>query len=340
MSTVSVGIRTITLHFSGVNFIAIALLCSAQTFMAQLKAEDAEAVERRVLAAIDAVESYPSVKLKGRLESGRKLILTLVSLEVRGDEIWQEYESFSADEPRAEVEKKRDVMRKISGCDLPRIAAFDGKTNYTFDPYNLFLTTRPSQNFRGGGFNIASMLPTNWVAMTAGGTSHFRRFVENKSVPVLVEQLPDGQWKLSQKDMDHRLPPELRDKIGIRDRHIIVDPKSNYLVTEYEGSGGLRGDLSGQLEWAEQDGFWYLKHAKHMRGKETECEWFIDEISFDAKDCRKRFENLESLVPYATMIHEYDGNMKLVTERYKGGEPGKEEHKLRTLALRKYQRTQ
>ena len=124
----------------------------------------------------------------------------------------------------------------------------------------------------------------------------------------------------------------------MRERFIIVDPKLDFLVVEYSYTGGRGGRYSGLLEWEIHDGKWYPKHAKHQchENSKLDIEWFIDEISFDAKKCRSRFDDIETVVPLGTKIDTFDANSKLLSTKYKGGEEGKQEYKLRYQALTKY----
>jgi hypothetical protein len=164
----------------------------------------------------------------------------------------------------------------------------------------------------------------------------FRRFFEIKGYETKVEKLSEGRWKLSQVNLGSLLPGG-NDRVAIRDRWIIVDEKCDYLVTEYFGEG-FQGQLAGTMVWEKQDGNWYAKEGKQLAGGKPLAEWSISEISFDASTCRNRFDDLESLVPFATQITYFDEKNVEMSQSYKGGEEGKAEYRLRQLALLKRQK--
>lgn len=289
--------------------------------------QDAETVKKSVLQSITRIENYPAVVISGRFISDAVEEAT-TTINVRGSEIWEEYEIYGKLDqpvPLEQQKKLRAKQKRIMQCDLPSMAAFDSKFAYQFNPVGLVLTIEPSR-IKVGGFS--AMLPKSWITFGNNMTLRFRDLVDVNSGDVKIEPLADGKWKLSQTGLGEGVKI-----VAVRNRHIIVDPKLDFLVTEYEADGGVIGKLSGQLEWEKQDGSWYVKHGKHFLGSRVTAEWFITEISFDARKCRKQFDDMESIVPFATCVEVYDGDKKLTSQRYKGGKAGEEEYQLRKLAM-------
>jgi hypothetical protein len=294
--------------------------------------QDADDIKQFVLKSIARIENYPAVVITGDYASN--VHISTAKVYVRGKEIWGEFQETDYDSPQEVQERKRSNIMRIMGCELPIMRAFDGKRFYLFNPFSLTLRIEPSQRIVSDGAFLF-MLPHYWITIGSSDISPFRKLVEGKNAEVKVEPLSEGRWKLSQKGLEMNLKDEsLRSRVGIRERFIIVDPKLDYLATEYEGNGAM-GRVAGQFEWEKQDGSWYVKHGKHTINDKLMSEWHIKEISFDANKCRARFDDMESVVPFATQVTIYDGSKKAV-ERYKGGKAGEEEFKLRDLALAKY----
>jgi hypothetical protein len=170
--------------------------------------------------------------------------------------------------------------------------------------------------------------------MGANSDHLFAWVIEYKKSETVIEKLEAGAWKLSQTGLGRDLPnPE---RVGIKDHFIIVDEKCDYLVTEYYGEGH-QGVLTGTLEWANQDGNWYVKHGKQTLGNKTDgsttyAEWFIDEASFDVTKVTAKFDDLESKIPFATKMTFLDERQNELSSKHKGGKEGETEFKLRELA--------
>ena len=299
--------------------------------------QDEEEAKKAALASITKIENYPSVVFKGRFTQGKSS--SEVAFSVKGEQVWNEYTSIRVDDPTPEktsasLSKTREIMG--SGV-LKSTDSFDGKNAYTFDPYNLTISIRPSSRPTGFGTEIF-MHPKNWLILGQNETSLFRHVIEAKRTPVQTEKLPDGRWKFLQKGIGKDLAKEIQEQLLMRERFIIVDPKVDFLVVEYSYTSGDGGEYFGQLEWDQQDGNWYPKRVQHQHKKNSrlDIDWFIDEISFDAKKCRSRFDELENIVPLGTKIDTFDANSKLLNTRYKGGEEGEQEYKLRYQALTKH----
>jgi len=312
--------------------IVIAAIACGRTANSQ----DEAAVRNEVLASIAKIESYAAVVFKGRFEN--EFSSAESTFQVRGNEVWQEHDIVPKSEAVPQnTELQRSKCQEIMGSiGLPGISAFDGKKAYAFDRFNLILTTRPSSKARPGSGGDGCMLPQRWLVIGSDGGASLRMMVESTTNKAKLEKLADGRWRFSQTDLGSHLPPDK--PVAVRDRAVIVDPTVDFLMTEYLCSGGGKGVFSGKLEWKKQDGKWFVKHAVHQNKSIStlNCEWFIDEISFDAKRCRSKFNDIEKVVPYATKIQAYDGNNKLIDERYKGGDEGEQEYKLRYQALSKY----
>ena len=276
----------------------------------QIQGQDSEKIKALVLKSIERFENIPTMVVKGKFESPSYESETL--FYARGDELWQEKTNEfhkNLGTSKAEQAKEREENQRIMGCTLPKILAFDGKTNYEFSPSQLTLRVEPSQD-SGGDPAFASMKPQQWVAFGQNKLSTFRKFIERKTPELSVQPFGDGQWKLS------------RSFSSESKTHCIVKPLYDYHVSAFEQIRNGTNYASGQLEWAKQDGFWYVKHGKHFYGKQLYCEWQISEISFDVTKCRNRFDDIESVVPFGTKITVYDSNRKISAERFKGGKPG------------------
>ena len=313
------------------------LIYSIVLFNPTVFAQDEEEAKKAALASITKIENYPSVVFKGRFTQGKSS--SEVAFSVRGDQVWNEYTSVRVDDPTPEktsasLSKTREIMG--SGV-LKSTDSFDGKNAYAFDPYNLTISIRPSSRPTGFGTEIF-MHPKNWLILGQNETSLFRHVIEAKRTPVQTEKLPDGRWKFLQTGIGKDLAKEIQEQLLMRERFIIVDPKIDFLVVQYSYTSGDGGEYHGQLDWDQQDGNWYPKRVQHQYKKNSrlDIDWFIDEISFDAKKCRSRFDELENIVPLGTKIDTFDANSKLLNTRYKGGEEGKQEYKLRYQALSKY----
>ncbi len=299
--------------------------------------QDEEEAKKAALASIAKIENYPSVVFKGRFNRGQSS--SEVEFSVRGVQVWNEYNRKQLDDPTPEkTSASQKKAREIMGSgDLKAVDAFDGKNVYSFDPYNLCVSIKNSSKPAGFGSEI-SMLPINWMTFGNNGYKPFHLVLEGKNTPVQIDKLPDGRWKFSQTGMGKDLAKEIQEQLLMRERFIIVDPKLDFLVVEYSYTGGRGGRYSGLLEWEIHDGKWYPKHAKHQchENSKLDIEWFIDEISFDPKKCRSRFDDIETVVPLGTKIDTFDANHKMLSTKYKGGEEGKQEYKLRYQALSKY----
>ncbi len=299
--------------------------------------QDEEEAKKAALESIAKIENYPSVVFKGRFTQGKSS--SEVAFSVRGVQVWNEYTRSWMDDPTPEktsasLSKAREIM---GSGDLKAVDAFDGKNVYSFDPYNLCVSIKTSSKPTGFGSEIL-MLPKNWLILGQSQNSLFRHVIEAKRTPVQIEKLSDGRWKFLQTGIGKDLAKEIQEQLLMRERFIIVDPKVDFLVVEYSYTSGDGGEYFGQLDWDQQDGNWYPKRVQHQYKKNSrlDIDWFIDEISFDAKKCRSRFDNIETVVPLGTKIDTFDANHKMLSTKYKGGEEGKQEYKLRYQALSKY----
>jgi len=292
--------------------------------------QDASAVKQSVLVAIDRCENLPAVVITGTYKSS--ISTTSLTMQIRGNSIWQEetsryFNKMAVEEQDAEVLSRRRVTK----CELPLINAFDGKKNYKFNPFTLILKIEPASG-KGGSFS--AMQPKGWNLMSGHFAFPLRNLAEGEGGDLKIEQLKDGRWRLSQVGLGANLPQETRKELAVRNQSIVVDPKVEYHIVEYEADGAI-GTNSGVFEWEKQDGFWFPRHGKHLNRDRLLSEWRIDKISFDARNCRSRFDDIERVVPFATQIDVYDGNKKRIETRFKGGKSGEEEHKLIKLALLK-----
>jgi hypothetical protein len=294
-------------------------------------AQDSEAIKQKVLSSHLKIEKYPAALVKGKYVL-RERTEYAVSLQMRGDKMWIEGDSFARNEPLEKQAAANKVVREIMGAgEFPLTIGFDGKNLYEFAPDKLTLTVKSVKSVPSV-FSDSPFLPTNWVRMAGNRNQFFRNLVEGSEYETKVEQLDTTRWKLSQTGLGSRLPDGGKN-VDIQERYVIVDAKCDYLVTEYQGNG-FQGKLEGQLEWSNQDGNWYARHGKQLANGKPLAEWTVDEISFDAKKCRSQFDNLESLVPFATKVMTLDQKSNLLSTRFKGGNEGETEHNLRELALR------
>jgi len=200
---------------------------------------------------------------------------------------------------------------------------------YEFGPPALRFTVQTVRSVPDPFFDCA-FLPRHWTYMGGRKREEFRKFIEFKETETKIEQISEGRWKLSQTNIGSS-PPGGNAMITVRDRFLIVDEKCDYLVTEYFGSGKT-GTVTGTFVWAKQDGNWYAKQGMQMGGDMPLCEWTIDEISFDASKCRNSFDDLETMIPFATCITHLDEKYNELSKKYKGGAEGEAEFRLRELA--------
>ena len=294
--------------------------------------QDAEQIKQRILASLSKIENYPVGIVKGKaIYRGDNP--ELAYLQYRGNKMWMEIDDIATKE--ADVKRLLTAVYEVKGTsNFPRTLEFDGKRLFTFNPYNLSLDIQSVKSIPSN-FERCALWPKYWLHM--GGNPHelFRDVVQDTiyNAETKVEQISPGRWKLSQTNIGSLLP-EGNGKVAIRDRYIIVDEKCDYLVTEYFGSGN-QGKLSGSMVWEKQDGNWYAKQGNQKGGARPYAEWNIDEISFDASKCRTKFDDLESIVPFATCITRMDEKSRPLSKEYKGGVDGETEHKLRELAWSK-----
>lgn len=309
-------------------------VCALMIFLASPPAihygQDASAVKQAVLVAIDRCDNLPAVVITGTYKSSTST--TALTMQIRGNSFWQEetsqyFHKMPVEEQEADVSSRRQVTK----CELPLIDAFDGKKSYKFNPFTLILKIEPASGKSG---SCSAMQPKGWNLMSGHSAFPLRSLAEGEGGELQVEQLKDGRWRLSQAGLGGNLPEATRKELAVWNRSIVVDPKVGYHIVEYEADGAI-GMVSGVFEWEKQDGFWFPCHGKHMNRNRLSSEWKIDKISFDAKNCRARFDEIEQIVPFATQIDVYDGNRKRIETRFKGGKAGEEEHKLIKLALLK-----
>jgi hypothetical protein len=287
-----------------------------------------EQLKPKIVASLSRIESYPAAVAKGWINSSDNESERLsVYFEFVGDRMWREDNAIQfADEKNKQ--RIQTVYEAMGTSALRTTHAFDGKKYWQFSPYNLVLTVKSVRRMPQI-FQRCCFLPVHWLHMGSDDGQRFINLVNHKKQEPKVESLGNGKWKLSQTNLGADAPnPAL---VGIRNRFIIVDEKSNFLVTEYYGEG-RQGRLEGKIEWAEQDGFWYAKHGIHLHTGRIYDEWHIDEISFDPKRCRTRVDTLESTVPFATKIVQRDDKDDEISTTFKGGADGESEHKLREFA--------
>lgn len=305
-------------------------LCGLLCVSGYTAAQDAEAVKATLLKNLAKIENYSAGKMKGRWIT-RSFSEEAGQFEFRGDNRWLEFDYIDLEKPREEQAARHRIQQKIKGTEGKlSVSEFDGKKLYEFDPYNLALTVESVKKMPPI-FSRLPLYPAYWLHMGSIKSQLFRRLAEKSDYEVKVEQLTEGRWKFSQTGLGNDFPEERRKRLAVTERYIIVDENFGCLVTEYYGNGFL-GKIEGTLEWAQQDGNWYVKHGKQSSAGMPYMEWFIDEISFDASGCRTKFNELESTIPFATRIFTYDESGKEVSQTYKGGKEGEAEHKLRNLA--------
>ncbi len=295
--------------------------------------QELDRLKPKILASLSRIENYPAALVKGWTkppgnDSGKEI----ATFEFVGDKMWRENDTISGVN---EADRRRiiAVQEAMGTSTLMSTHSFDGKKYWHFSPYNLKLTVKSvramPQIFSNCGFR-----PQYWLHMGSDDGQRFANILNHKKQEPKVEPLGDGRWKLSQTNLGADAPDPAR--VGIRNRFIIIDEKCNFLVTEYFGEGA-QGKLEGKIEWAEQDGYWYAKHGIQFHTGKKYVEWHIDEISFDPKRCRTRFDTLESTVPFATEIVQTDQRNTVLSTTFKGGGDGESENKLRHLASLKRQ---
>jgi len=292
--------------------------------------QDTEQIKQKILTSLAKIENYPAGIVKGRaIYRGRPE--GIAHIQFRGNKMWKELDNIATAD---EAEKRRMISTKdvMGTSKFLYTAEFDGKRLFEFSPQTLRFTVRTVRSVPDPFLNCA-FLPKYWIHMGGNKNEVFRNVVENSKYETKVEQISEGRWKLSQTNLGSLLPGG-NARVGIRDRFIIVDEKCDNLVTEYFGEG-FQGKLAGTLVWDKQDGNWYVKHGKQMGGDMPYCEWSIEEISFDASKCRNRFDDLETMIPFATCITHLDEKYHEISKTYKGGAEGEAEFRLRELALLK-----
>ena len=291
--------------------------------------QDPEQIKQKILASLAKIENYPAGIIKGRaIYQGR--LEGIAHIQFRGNKMWKELDNISTAD---EAEKRRLIStRDVMGTSkFLYTAEFDGKKLYQFSPQTLRFTVRTVKSVPAPFLDCA-FLPNYWLHMGGSKYQVFRKVIEYKEWETKVEQISEGRWKLSQMNIGSGLPGN--EKLSVRDRFIIVDEKCDYLVTEYYAFGA-HGKLAGTLVWEKQDGNWYAKQGKQLGGDMPFCEWNIEEISFDASKCRNRFDDLETMIPFATCITHLDEKYHEISKTYKGGAEGEAEFRLRELALLK-----
>lgn len=322
-------------HVSGVSrSVGASLFVGVIVLSGMASAQDAESVKASMVKSLAKIEKYPAAAMKGRWVISKRSERT-GQFQFRGEKMWVEFESRILDQPADAQAARLKAARETMGSEgLLHTSEFDGKKLYDFNPYDLTLRVQ-TMNRLPMVFSGLPLLPKNWLYMGGQPTQAFARFVGDADYDVTVEELGGGRWKLSQSDLGSRLPAEVRSKfVGVKDRYIIVDEKCDFLVAEYYGKGA-KVEVSGTLEWASQDGNWYVKHGKQLVGTIPYAEWFIDEITFDAAKCRDRFDDLLTAVPDATQINTCDEHGQRLSQTYKSGKAGEAEHQRRRLAWQK-----
>ncbi len=308
-------------------------LCFVLTLTTVSYCQDTEQIKKKILASLEKIENYPAAIVKGKTAymgetQGR------THLQFRGEKMWMQLDGIAT---ANEMEKKRlTATYEVMGTsDFLHTTEFDGKKLFDFNQHNLTLYIRTVRRVPAK-FADCPLLPKYWLHMGLNEGQVFRKVIETKGYETKIEKVSEGRWKLSQTNLGSLLPGG-NERVAIRDRYIIVDEKCDYLVTEYFGDG-FQGKLAGTMVWEKQDGNWYAKQGKQTAGGKPLAEWSIDEISFDASKCRSRFDDLESLVPFATQVTHFDERNEEVSQTYKGGVEGKAEYRLRQLALLKRQK--
>lgn len=292
-----------------------------------------EELKKRVVASLLKVENYAGGVLKGRMILRDTPGLdSRIQVQFRGSKVYyeQSFREAADEEKRKHLDAVFDAMGTTG---MLHLTQFDGKKLRKFNPYNLEYTEQNVVNNEQAISDLC-VLPWYWVRMGANSLQRFARVIESERVVATIEKVENGVWKLSQTGLGQNLPNAAL--VGIKERFIIVDEKCDYLVTEYYGEGH-QGVLTGTLEWANQDGNWYVKHGKQTLGNKTDgsttyAEWFIDEASFDVTKVTAKFDDLESKIPFATKMTFLDERQKELSSQHKGGKDGETEFKLRELA--------
>lgn len=316
-----------------------AVLCLAIVFglfdALEARSQDIEPEElkKRVLASLLKVENYAGGVLKGRMILRDTPGLDArIQVQFRGSKVYHEqsFREAADEEKRKHLDAVFDAMGTTG---MLHLTQFDGKKLRKFNPYRLEYTEQNVINNEQAISDLC-LLPWYWVRMGANSLQRFARVIENDRVVATIEKVENGVWKLSQTGLGQHLPNAAL--VGIKEQFIIVDEKCDYLVTEYYGEGH-QGVLTGTLEWANQDGNWYVKHGKQTLGNKSDgsttyAEWFIDEASFDVTKVTAKFDDLESKVPFATKMTFLDERQNELSSQHKGGKDGETEFKLRELA--------
>lgn len=302
-------------------------LCVLTVLHSAVSGQTPEEVKRRVLASLQKIDNYPAAIVKGKMSVGNALRGN-AHLHFRGKSMWMEIDRLpmADEETRRRLEATYEVM---GTTDFPHTVEFDGKQFFEFSPYNLALSIQDVKS-QPWIFADCPLLPEYWLHMGGNDRETFKKFCQDSKYEVKVEKLSDGEWKLSQSNLGSLLPGG-NARVAIRDRYIIVDEKCNYLVTQYWGTG-FQGTLVGTMTWEPKDGNWYAKKGIQTHSDHPVAEWEIDEIEFDASKCRQKFNELESIVPFATKILREDEKQNELSTKYKGGRDGETEFKLRELA--------
>ena len=290
-------------------------------------------VKEKTRRALLQIKNYPAMKFKitydGYSSRGS------ADVEIRGNNMWVEGDSVNLGPGivEADVMERTRLLRQVTGCNMPHRYAYDGKFKYDFSPERLELAISP-QKLLAVNISFDASMPGGWIGFQAN-TQSFLNMLTAKFGELSSKLEPNGVWRVSQENIQ----PNVQ-KVSLRNRYIVIDPKINHLVTECGGNGGVLGNYIGKFDWAQKDGRWYVKHGKLTSERNVSvvrAEWTIGEISFDAKQLRAKFTIDKADVPFGTKIITYAGRVgsKVVSEEYVGGEAGKEEHRLKYIALSK-----
>jgi hypothetical protein len=153
------------------------LLCSILLSNPIIAGQDEEEVKKAAMASITKIENYPSVVFKGRFKHSTSS--SEVAFSVRGVQIWNEYTRKQMDDPHPEKTAANLIkFCEIVGCgELKTTEAFDGKNVYSFNPYNLNVSIRPSSKPTGFG-SETNMLPKNWLTLGDRLPDSFQQVLE------------------------------------------------------------------------------------------------------------------------------------------------------------------